>query len=53
MEIEDTYLRALELVRAWGRQGATLELRDDAGQTFLNFVAITPRDGAAPDSLTR
>lgn len=39
MEIEDAYLRVLGMVRAWERQGATLELRDDAGNPLLTFAA--------------
>ncbi len=38
MEVEQAYLRALEMVATWRITDATLELQDSGGQTILTFT---------------
>ncbi len=38
MEIEQAYLRALEMVATWRVADGALELRDSGGQTILTFT---------------
>ena len=38
MEVEQTYLRALEMVATWRIADSTLELQDSGGRTILTFT---------------